>query len=127
MEEDAKLLTDAFANGFCLQYNGPRHFRDCKNLWSIKQNPTAAMQKVMREVELGRIAGPLQTYPFENLILSPIGLIPERDGSYRLIQHLSYPSGSGINEHIDPEICSVRYTSLDEVVNSILHLGPHCI
>ena len=54
-------------------------------------------------------------------------MIPKRDGSYRLIQHLSYPSGSSINEHIDPEICSVCYTLFDEVVNSILHLGPHCM
>ena len=50
MKEDAKLLADGFTNGFRLQYNGPRHFRDCQNLLSVKQNPTAATQKVMREV-----------------------------------------------------------------------------
>jgi hypothetical protein len=42
--------------------------------------------------------------------------------SWRMITHLSYPEGRGINDFIDPDLCTVRYTSFDNVVE-IKHLS----
>jgi hypothetical protein len=32
---------------------------------------------------------------------SPIGIVPKHDGRWRLIMHLSYPPGQGVNSFID--------------------------
>ena len=40
-----------------------------------------------------------------------------------MITHLSYPEGRGINDFIDPDLCTVRYTSFDNVVEIINKLG----
>jgi hypothetical protein len=32
-----------------------------------------------------------------------------------MITHLSYPEGRAINDFIDPDLCTVRYTSFDNV------------
>ena len=47
----------------------------------------------MKEVKLGRYAGPFPTIPYEeDFIQSPIGLVPKDQGcDTRLIFHLSYP------------------------------------
>jgi hypothetical protein len=39
----------------------------------------------------------------------PIGrhFVPKHDGGWRLITHLSYPPGQGVNHIIDQEDCSV--------------------
>jgi hypothetical protein len=54
---------------------------------------------------------------FDTLQISPVGIVPKSDGkSWRMITHLFYPEGKGINDFIDPDLCTVRYTSLDNVI-----------
>ena len=36
-------------------------------------------------------------------------------GKWRLIMDLSYPPGLSVNDDIDPELCSLTYTSVDAV------------
>lgn len=127
VSEDALILAEGFTKGFLLHFEGPRMSTECENLLSVKQNPDIALEKVMKEVSLGRIAGPFKTCPFGNLKCSPIGLVPKKDGTWRLIHHLSYPTGSSVNDYIDQDLCSVNYTSMDEVINSIVYLGNKCL
>ena len=77
----------------------------------------------MKQVEAGRIAGPFNEQPFENMRISPFGLVVKKDNSYRMIHHLSYPSGSSLNDFIDPSICSVQYCFLDNAIAMISSLG----
>ena len=95
----------------------------CKNLKSIDQHEQAAIDLVLKEVELGRIAGPFPYKPLHNLRISPVGLIPKNDGSWRLIHHLSYPYGASFNDFIDTKYCSVNYTSFDTALNMFSRLG----
>lgn len=67
--------------------------------------------------------GPFDTLPISNLQISPIGLVPKYDGGWRLINHLSYPNDHGINQFIDPVHCTVKYSSFDNVINMLTHLG----
>ena len=47
--------------------------------------------KLMKEVGLGRVAGPFDTIPFNYFIQSPIGLVPKDGGlETRPIFHLSH-------------------------------------
>lgn len=55
--------------------------------------------------------------------LNPIGLVPKRDGSFRLIQHLSFPKGESVNIFIDQRLYSVNYSSFDHAVDMISSLG----
>ena len=63
--------------------------------------------------------GPLPGPPFPNTHISPIGIIPKASGGWRMITHLSYPSSLSINDFIDPDLCSVKYTSFDQVIEMI--------
>ena len=115
---------DGFTYGFRLGYNGPRiGGGGSKNLKSVLQFPEKTKEKIDSEIELGRIAGPFANKPIENLKVSPIGIIPKTEGRWRLITHLSYPEGNSVNDFIDPNQCSVAYTSLDEVFQKIAELG----
>lgn len=120
---DAELLRNGFMFGFKLMYEGPRVESSCQNLKSVIQNPNEAVNKIMKEVRAGRIAGPFKERPLKNLRLSPIGLVPKKNGSWRLIHHLSFPKGSSLNDYIDDTLCSVKYTSLDKVIDSLSLLG----
>lgn len=40
-----------------------------------------------------------------------------------MIHHLSYPGGLSVNDGIDPEACSVKYTSFDMVVKWVRTFG----
>ena len=96
---------------------------DCKNLLSLDENYDYARQKILEEIELGRISGPYQTRPISNLRCSPIGLIPKRTSGFRLITHMSYPEKFSINDFIDESYTSVKYSHFDQVTEKLLKLG----
>lgn len=121
--KDKELLLNGFKEGFSLHYAGDRSALESSNLISVKQNPQVAVKLVEKEVELGRMAGPFVDKPFSNLRVSPIGLVPKKDGAYRLIHHLSFPQGSSINDFIHPDLCKVKYASFDDAIDLVSRLG----
>ena len=44
-------------------------------------------------------------------------------GKRRLITDLSYPHSHSVNDGIDPSLCSLSYTTIDEVASHVTHLG----
>ena len=44
-------------------------------------------------------------------------------GKWRLILDLSNPSGTSVNNGIDPELCSLSYISVDDVARVVAFLG----
>ena len=52
------------------------------------------------------------------------GVIPKgrNTGRWRLITDLSFPPGLGVNDGIDPDLCSLTYTSVDKVAEVIATL-----
>lgn len=120
---DASELRDGFKYGFKINYFGPRFSSTCDNLISTKQHPDEVRQKIYKEIELGRVAGPFDQVPMHNFRLSPIGIVAKKDGGWRLIHHLSFPEGSSVNDFIDPDYCTVHYTPFDEVLEMIANLG----
>jgi len=121
----AKLLIHGFSNGFRLGHTGPRtHFLG-KNLASAELNAKIVLEKLTKEVLAGRMAGPFNSPPFPNLRISPVGLVPKADGTFRLITHLSYPKCnlSSVNANIIESFKTVKYTSFDRVVDMVFNLG----
>lgn len=117
------LLLDGFRNGFSLQYSGPRTPFISKNLKSAELLKTETHSKLNKETTLGRMSGPFTNMPILTLRTSPIGLVNKSDGSFRLIMHLSFPNGCCVNDFVDPNETSVKYTSFDEVIDMVSSLG----
>lgn len=79
----------------------------------------------MKEKNLGRVAGPFESPPFEDFICSPLGIIPKKDpGEFWLIHNLSAPKRQSVNEAIDGSFCSVKNASLDHAITMLQELGP---
>ena len=121
--EDAEYLIDGFENGFSLGYSGPREPFECKNLKSVNGRESIVRQKLLTEIEAGRMMGPYVTKPISNLRVSPIGLIPKKSGGFRLITHMSYPYLESVNDFIDPELSKVQYSDFDNAVKMVRRLG----
>ena len=117
------FLLDGFTNGFSVSYQGPLTAGQCRNLLSARSNPAAVTRAISKEVQRGHTAGPFDIMPFPLLHCSPLGAVPKKDGTYRIILDLSSPRGSAINEGISPETYSVRYSSFDDAVNMVLSVG----
>ena len=80
-EEEKNFLIQGFTNGFDIGYNGPRErVSKSDNLPFRIGNPVELWNKVMKEVQLGRYAGPFEEVPYEFFIQSPIGLVPKDGG-----------------------------------------------
>jgi len=118
-KNESDFLLNGFLYGFPIQYVGPRAPRDAENLRSTKLNPELIRSKINKEVDAGRVAGPFSQRPLPNLIVSPIGLVPKKTpGEYRMIHHLSYPTGESVNDFIDPASCTHMCRGIDSRTGS---------
>ncbi len=63
----ARRLLDGFTNGFSLGFQGPRVARGSKCLSSAAQQPLIVLEKLQKEIVLGRVAGPFNSPPLPNL------------------------------------------------------------
>ena len=117
------VLKQGFKQGFSLSYQGPREASTCRNLLSARKHPAVVQEKLAKEIQLGRMAGPFVWPPLPDMRISPIGLVPKSSGSFRLIQHLSWPYGQSVNDGISDEAAYVKYSSFDEAVQCIAVSG----
>ena len=86
-KHDAKLILDGFKYGIKLNFTGVRLPQEYGNLLSVKQNSSAAINKLQNEIDLGQMAGPFDNRPISNLRCVLIGLVPKKTGGLRLITH----------------------------------------
>ena len=131
---ETQFLCDGFRNGFSLGYQGPTDVRI--KVPNLKLNSfdeeIILWNKVMKEVGLGRFAGPFNDIPFDTFIQSPISLVPKDDGKdYRLIFHLSYPrikagNQKSVNSNTPKEICTVKYPDFNDAIQLCLKSGKGC-
>ena len=85
------------------------------------------MQKLKKELDSHRLAGPFQSLPLHPFCISPLGVVPKKTpGEFRLIHYLSYPKGSSVNDGIDSEHTRVCYATVDDAIKFIKLAGPGC-
>ena len=128
-EEDWKFLIQGFTEGFDIGYNGPKNRRSIADNIPFSTgvgDDIEMWNKIMKEVRLGRYAGPFMEIPYDYFIQSPIGLVPKDGGKKtQLIFHLSYDFGLGeelLNHYTPDKICTVKYKDLDYAVKLSLDM-----
>ncbi|KAJ1119854.1 hypothetical protein NDU88_008039 [Pleurodeles waltl] len=121
---ERELLFNGFSEGFRIPYDGPSLSRGANNLRSAMEARGVVREKLEKECQLGRVAGPFIHPPLSNFIVSPLGIVPKKEqGKYRLIHHLSFPKGSSVNDYLEEGTCSVCYASFDEAVDLVRAAG----
>ena len=118
------FLIDGFKYGFHLFSVGQSRSYESPNLLSAQQQPQVVDQKLAKELEAHRLAGPFDTPPFPVFRVSPLGIVPKKTpGEFRLIHHLSYPMGKSVNDGISHEHSSVQYANIDHAIKKIKQSG----
>ena len=121
-------LQEGFTRGFDIGYIGPQQRQShSANILLTVGNKIQLWNKLMKEVQLERVAGPFEEIPYKNFIQSPIGLVPKAGNKTRLIFHLSYSFDKGdklgsLNQHTPRHLCKVVYRNLDYAVQAYLRL-----
>ena len=107
-----------------IHFEGFRKAFFAPNLLSSHEHPEAVDSKLLKELAAHRLAGPFVQPPFSLFQISPLGVVPKKvPGEYRLIHHLSYPSGDSINDSISQQNSSVAYSRVDDAVILIKNIG----
>ena len=129
-ESKIKFLIDGFKNGFDIGYEGPMNRRAVSK--NIPIDPklggkVTLWNKIMKEVELKRFAGPFKDIPFDHYMQSPVGLVPKAGtgNKSRLIFHLSYEFKDGkgsLNSNTNKDKCSVKYRDLDHAIRNCIKM-----
>lgn len=125
-----RTLIRGFNSGFIIPSSilGDPEKHGYINHKTIDLNLECARKKIETELQKGRISGPFTNPPFENLVCSPLGLVPKKTpGEFRLIHDLSFPKGNSVNSHIDPFYSAVQYEVLDNCVELIQNIGRGCL
>ena len=100
-----------------------------KNMKSALDNPEPAFKFLHDELQAQRIVGPLSPNAYPYIHVSRFGVIPKRSqpGRWRLILDLSNPEGHSVNDGIYPDICSMRYASVDSAAAIVAELGTNTL
>ena len=127
-EQKTRFIEQGFSQGFSLNYQGPKQVkRRAKNLKLRVGSKTELWNKILKEVQAKRVAGPFEEIPFDYYIKSPVGLVPKDGSKTRLIFHLSYPKdGESVNSGIPQECCTVKYPDFSDAVRLCLRMGKNC-
>ena len=117
-------ITEGFRIGF---QRGLNYKRATGNTRSAIMYPQPVAEFIQVEVQAGRIIGPLRDIPQAHV--SRFGVIPKQGqpGKWRLILDLSSPYGHSVDDGITSNFCSIKYATVDNVVQKILQPGRNTL
>ena len=121
-----QLIKD-IRHGCNIGYDGPHFAHTVRHLPTASANAHIIPEALAKECAAGRMAGPFAFPPLPNLRWSGLGVVPKKDGGWRIIYHLSAPPGRSVNEFIDPDQFSLRYCTTDSATAILNALGRHSL
>ena len=123
----ARYIVNGLRRGFRIGFHRPSPLRSAsENMGSARLHPEVITDYLQRERTLGRLLGPFPgSLVLPNLQINRFGVIPKghNTGRWRLITDLSFPPGQSVNDGIDPALCSLAYTTVDQVAEVVAGLG----
>ena len=95
---------------------------------SALEHPQIIQDYLDKECSLGRMLGPFSVTEMGRLPpchINRFGVIPKghNTGKWRLITDLSFPPGKSVNEGIDSAVCSLSFTSVEQVAGVAASFG----
>ena len=113
-KNETEFLVKGFSEGFDIGYHGSWTHQDrSENIPLQVGTKEELWSKIMKEVKVGRVAGPFDQITFKYYIQSPVGLVPKANNQTRMTFHLSYDfkkSGNmSVNACTPHEKCTVQY------------------
>ncbi len=97
-------LLNGMRNGFQVGYRwGSTRRSNPRNMPSAREHPEVMEGYLHKELQEGRIVGPLHQSEFPTVHVSPCGVRPKSEpGKWRLIVDLSSPRGASVNDGSTP-------------------------
>ena len=124
----ARYICNGLRFGFRIGFNRSSHLKSASaNMYSAREHPEIITEYLHKELALGRLLGPFEDIShLPPLHINRFGVIPKghNTGKWRLITDLSFPHGHSVNDGIDPDLCSLHYTTVEEIADIIAKLGP---
>ena len=124
----ARYISDGLRSVFRVGFQYGSLLRSASsNMRSALDHPDIVTTYLSKEVSLGRMLGPFQAAnDLPPLHINRFGVIPKghNTGKWRLITDLSFPRNHSVNDGIDPTLCSLSYTTVDEIAAVAASLGP---
>ena len=93
------------------------------NCPSAVQHPSVITEYLAKEVSLGRVFGPTSVPAVDSLQINRFGVIPKKDGGWRLILDLSFPFGHSVNDGINKEEFTLTYSKVPDAIALIIKAG----
>ena len=124
--EESEFLLNGFINGFDIGYEGPEDRSDTSRNVLFRDGVGSKQElweKLIKEVQLKRYAGPFEKITYRSYIQFPIGLVLKAGGKRRQIFHLSYDFKGGdksVNFFTLTEKCTVKYNDIDMAIRMAL-------
>ena len=119
-------ILDGIRYGFRIGFSCRQHLVPAiRNAPSAMEHPEVVEQYLTDEISAGRMIGPFSESDIPGCQISRMGVIPKghAPGRWRLITDLSFPPGASVNDGIDPDVCSLQYTSVEKVARVAQRLG----
>ena len=121
------LVIQGFNNGFSLGFTGNVQLKWAENSKNVKDNEQLILNKINKEISLGKIEGPFDAPPFKHFQCSPLFLLPKKLGGFRLIHNLSAPKSHSVNDGIPVDNSSVTYQNLSHALKLVKKFGKGCL
>lgn len=127
---DTQFTTDilhGIQHGVNIGYRGPRKPHVHKNWESAHRYKHAVLDSIHNDLQKGRLLGPFLEPPLANFVGSPMGAFPKkRSPGHRVIHDFSWPPGESVNDYISREEFTLRYVTMDQIVDCLQKCGENC-
>ena len=116
-------FVDGLTSGFHIGYREPESTGEIANARTAFDYPHIVRKYVAKEVAAKHTVDPFKTPPFENFVVSSIGVRAKKSGGSRLIMDLSRPFGTSVNDYVSREDYSLRFIGVDDAIRVITEIG----
>ena len=122
-----EYIISGLKQGFRIGLKGSRCCSAVGNMKSAMEQPQVVSEYLQRECAAGRILGPftVDELSMSDMVVSRFGVIPKSSPeNWRLIVDLSFPEWVSENDGIDPGVCSLQYSRVEDATEEVLKEGP---
>ena len=112
-------LLENFEQSFRIGCKDDTLHYSARNLQSAVQHPDVVSAALAAECDKSLLSGPHEHSPLANFVFSGLDVVPKKDGSWRLICHLSAPMDKSVNDAIHITGVAMKYPSVDTTIAKI--------